>query len=435
MKPLRTLATAVLALIGLVGVVAPAWAIDDDAFYLKDGDRVVFYGDSITDQLLYTTYTETFVVTRFPQLNLTFTHSGWGGDRVGGGAGGSIDRRLARDVVAYHPTVVTVMLGMNDASYRAFDQAIFDRYASGYRHIVDELKSDLPGVRLTLIQPSPYDDITREPKFPGGYNAVLLRYADFVAELAKSTGSAVADLNNPVVEATKKAYEVDKEKATAFNPDRIHPSPAGQLIMAQALLKAWNAPSLVSAVSLDAKDPRIISADNATVTDLARSGDTLTWTQLDKALPFPISHRSFVENLDFKDPTVALAVKSADFFAALDRQPLKVDGLANSDYVLSIDGSPVGTFSTYELGSGVNLAEVVTPMTKQALAVHHKTIDHTQMHKLRWRDIQMKYQSAPAEYVRSTVEGLDGLERTIVAEQHALAQPKPHKFELKPKAN
>ncbi|WP_165226264.1 SGNH/GDSL hydrolase family protein [Aquisphaera insulae] len=429
---MRLLLLASLA--GIAAIAAPDIARGGDSFYLKDGDRVVFYGDSITDQLLYTTYTETFVVTRFPHLNLTFTHSGWGGDKVGGGEGGSIDRRLARDVIAYRPTVVTIMLGMNDASYRPFQQDIFDRYASGYRHIVDELKSDLPGVRLTLIRPSPYDDVTREPKFEGGYNAVLLRYADFVEELARERHCAVADLNGPLVVATKKAFEVDKEKAADFNPDRVHPSPAGQLIMAQSLLKAWGAPSLVSAVSLDANGPRIISADGAEVTELARSGDALTWTQLDKALPFPIRHRSFVENLDFKDPTVALAVKTSDFFSSLDRQPLKVDGLAAADYTLSIDGALVGTFSTYDLGSGVNLAELETPMTKQALAVHHKTIDHTQMHKYRWRDIQMRFPNAPAEYVGSAVEGLDGLERTIVAEQHALAQPKPHKFELKPKA-
>ena len=35
-------------------------------FHLKNGDRVVFFGDSITDQRLYTTFTETFVLTRFP---------------------------------------------------------------------------------------------------------------------------------------------------------------------------------------------------------------------------------------------------------------------------------------------------------------------------------------------------------------------------------
>src|SRR4030081_865423 len=85
-----------------------------DSFALKDGDRVVFYGDSITDQRLYTTFTETYAVTRFPTLDVRFVHSGWGGDRVSGGGGGPIDVRLKRDVFTYKPTVMTIMLGMND---------------------------------------------------------------------------------------------------------------------------------------------------------------------------------------------------------------------------------------------------------------------------------------------------------------------------------
>src|SRR5881409_1242586 len=103
----------------------------DDSFYLKNGDTVVFYGDSITDQRLYTTFAETYVVTRFPKLNVSFVHSGWGGDRVTGGGGGPIDLRLRRDVFAYKPTVMTIMLGMNDGSYRAFEEKIFDTYATG----------------------------------------------------------------------------------------------------------------------------------------------------------------------------------------------------------------------------------------------------------------------------------------------------------------
>src|SRR5438270_8331609 len=91
------------------------------AFGLRDGDRVVFYGDSITDQRLYTNYVETYAVTRFPNLRVSFVHSGWGGDRVTGGGGGGIEERLRRDVLAYRPTVMTIMLGMNDASYKAFD--------------------------------------------------------------------------------------------------------------------------------------------------------------------------------------------------------------------------------------------------------------------------------------------------------------------------
>jgi lysophospholipase L1-like esterase len=62
-------------------------------------------------------YTEAYVSAHFPQLRVRFIHSGWGGDRVSGGAGGPIDQRLDRDVFAYRPTVVTILLGMNDGGY------------------------------------------------------------------------------------------------------------------------------------------------------------------------------------------------------------------------------------------------------------------------------------------------------------------------------
>src|SRR5205809_2521836 len=177
MKPASLVRT--LCLVAFVVLQARA-----ESFALKDGDRVVFYGDSITDQRLYTTFTETYVLTRFPKLNVSFVHSGWGGDRVTGGGGGPIDLRLRRDVFAYKPTVMTIMLGMNDGRYRAFDQQTFDTFANGFKHIVQSVQAKLPGIRITAIQPSPYDDVTREPLFPGGYNAVLVRYSEFLKELA-----------------------------------------------------------------------------------------------------------------------------------------------------------------------------------------------------------------------------------------------------------
>jgi len=62
-----------------VAAARPARAQD---FYLKDGDRVVFYGDSITAQREYTARVEEFVLTRFPTMKVTFYHAGVGGDRV-----------------------------------------------------------------------------------------------------------------------------------------------------------------------------------------------------------------------------------------------------------------------------------------------------------------------------------------------------------------
>src|SRR5207249_1257981 len=96
-----------------------------------------------------------------------------------GGWGGPIDTRLERDVFAYHPSVMTIMLGMNDASYTNFVQKTYDQYTTGYEHIVASVKQHFPNIRLTLIQPSPYDDVTRPPFFEGGYNQLLVRYGEF----------------------------------------------------------------------------------------------------------------------------------------------------------------------------------------------------------------------------------------------------------------
>src|SRR2546429_6518699 len=172
-----------LRFFGLLLLAATAWGQTD--FHLKDGDRVVFYGDSITDQRLYTTFTESYVLTRFPRLIVSFVHSGWGGDRVTGGGGGPIEVRLERDVIAYKPTVLTIMLGMNDGSYRAFNPDIFQRYSSGFESIVHSVKQALPDIRITAIQPSPYADVTRPPTFAGGNKPVPVRYGKFLADLAE----------------------------------------------------------------------------------------------------------------------------------------------------------------------------------------------------------------------------------------------------------
>src|SRR3989454_6065004 len=327
MKPASLIQT--LCLVALVALPARA-----QTFALKDGDRVVFYGDSITDQRLYTTFTETYVLTRFPKLDVSFVHSGWGGDRVTGGGGGPIDLRLRRDVVAYKPTALTIMLGMNDGSYRAFDEKIFDTYDKGYQHIIDSVKESLPGVRITVIQPSPFDDVTQPPRFEGGYNAVLVRYSQFVKELAQKEKLGVADLNSPVVAALEKAKGTDAELAKKIIPDRVHPGPGGHLLMAAELLKSWHAPALVAAVEIDVSTKTVADARRTKVSEL-KAGAEITWTQLDEALPMPV---------DLNDPVVALPGKSSDFLQALNQQTLKVKGLSAANFNLKIDGEEAGSF-------------------------------------------------------------------------------------------
>ena len=50
----------------LLVAAAPLHAADDKPFFFQKGDRVVFVGDSITEQYLYSTDIELYLTTRFP---------------------------------------------------------------------------------------------------------------------------------------------------------------------------------------------------------------------------------------------------------------------------------------------------------------------------------------------------------------------------------
>jgi lysophospholipase L1-like esterase len=393
-----------------------------EQFQLRDADRVVFFGDSITDQRLYTTLVETYVLTRFPQLHVAFVHSGWGGDRVTGGAGGGINVRLARDVVAYNPTVVTIMLGMNDGRYRAFNDQVFSIFTNGYTDIVKRLKVDLPGVRITAIEPSPYDDVTRKPTFEGGYNAVLLQYSKFLRELGLKEALTVADLNTPVTAMLRRAESSNSALAQKILPDRVHPAIAGHLIMAEALLKAWHAPALVSSVEIDAGAHRVTRADNTAVSGL-QFGKTIYWTQADRALPMPV---------DLTESEIALAIQSSDFMDAMNRETLKITGLSAGKHTLNIDGDEIGTFMTGELAAGVNLAAFKTPMYAQAARVHSLTTKHAAMHNTLWRNVQVPMEWEKPAGLQTAMQALDALDIELIKQQHAAALPVEHRFELAP---
>lgn len=417
------------ALSVLIFLASAMLAFGADAFYLKPADTVVFYGDSITDQRLYTVLTETFVLTRYPKLNATFVHSGWGGDKVSGGGGGPIDLRLQRDVLAYHPTVMTIMLGMNDGHYQPEtpenDKIFFD----GYQHIVDTMLKDDAGVRITLIQPSPYDDVTRPPTFPGGYNAVLLNFSKWIANYGQQKHLTVADFNGPMAAMLQKANATDPANAQKILPDRVHPSVSGHLIMAEQLLKAWNARPLVSSVFIDASGsvPKLQFSDFAQISDL-KGGNGVQWTEQDNSLPLPFAEWTSGGN----GTLMNLVIHSSDVTEALNQEPLRVTGLKPGNYTLLIDGTNIGNFSSTDLASGVNLALLNTPMSQQANEVYQLTIDHATIHNDRWRNIQVPLAKYSLPQAKAAMDSLDQLEAALVAKQRETAQPRAHTFQLVP---
>jgi lysophospholipase L1-like esterase len=393
-------------------------------FALKSGDRVVFYGDSITDQRLYTIFTETFVHTRYPKLDVSFVHSGVGGDRVTGGWAGPIELRMKRDVEPYKPTVVTVMLGMNDGDYHPYEQATMDRYTKGYERLIQLLKQAAPGARVTLIEPSPYDEVTRPPIKHGGYNPSLVKMSEFVATLASREGYRLADFNAPMVQMLQKAYVEDFEIAQKILPDRVHPGASGHLIMAEQLWKAWNADGEVSSVLLPADgNVNIVGRlpfEKVKIEDL-KLGETMSWTATEESLPMPV---------DMNDPAVDLALRSAGFNENFNNESLRVPGLKAGYWALRIDGQQIKVFTAEELAKGVNLATLQTPMWKQARAVQALVQKRSDTHNIRWRSIEVPLADDKLTQAGPAMAALDALDAELAQRIQAESQPKPHHFEL-----
>ena len=399
-------------------------------FGLHDGDHVVFYGDSITDQRNYTMQIEEFVLTRYPKMHVQFTNSGWGGDTVLGGGGGAIDLRLARDVTAYKPSVLTIMLGMNDGHYRTATEESDKAFFDGYRHIRDVLKQDDPQARVTAIEPSPYDDVTRPSAFPvlGGapYNQSMIGYGKWISTFAKENNWTLADANTDFVHMLERASQTDPALAKEILPDHIHPSFGGALMIAEAVLKSWNARPVVSSVMIHAAgtQPKVSHAEDATVTNLNGAAG-LHWTELDDSLPLP-----FVQWKDMwgAGPTVGLVIGSSDLMMALNQEPLTVTGLKDGVYSLRIDGHSVGTFTNDQLSNGVDLALLKTPMTDQAMTVYTLITQHGDLHNDRWRHVAVPFAALSDE--PAAISAIDALESQVVEKEEQAAVPVAHQFDL-----
>jgi lysophospholipase L1-like esterase len=399
-------------------------------FYLRPGDRVVFFGDSITDHRIYDTLVEAFVITRYPKLNVTFVHSGWSGDTVSGGQGGSIDVRLERDVIAYDPTVMTILLGMNDGRYAGHQASDDAAFQAGFKHIIEAMRAARPLLRITAIEPSPFDDVTRPLTIqPDGYNAVLAGYGQWINAYAHQANLDVSDFNTPVAALIRKLQAVDPDNALKIIPDRVHPGFAGHLIMAEALLQSWHARPVVTAVTIDSTTGKATQCEFASI-DNVKIGPPLSWTERDEALPLPLGPMVAAAH----DGALAAAIQSSDVMEALNREPLRITGLENGTYALTIDGTAVGAWSSEVWERGVNLGSFITPMSAQAMAVYVLTNRHTDVHWSRWRivDVPLKNieETANSKEKEAAIEALDALDSALIAKQRARAQPTEHVFEI-----
>ena len=72
----RVLSSVAVVMMVVLGAAALAHA----ELVLKDGDRMVFLGDSITQQQIYTRYVMNYFALRHPEMEVEFRNAGVGGD-------------------------------------------------------------------------------------------------------------------------------------------------------------------------------------------------------------------------------------------------------------------------------------------------------------------------------------------------------------------
>jgi lysophospholipase L1-like esterase len=319
-----------------LGVAAAARAED---FAIRDGDTVVFLGDSITAARVYGKLVENYTLLRYPQRKVRFLNAGIGGDTAAGGL-----KRLERDVFANGATLLTVAYGINDIGWGVHaDEAHKRTYLEAVRGIVEACRKR--GVRVFVCSAAVTAQDPNQSE-----DGFLQRMCDEGMALSRSLGGQAIDVQRTMRAIQKKIWAAnettaDKTKHTTLHAaDGVHLNELGQLAMAFALLKGLGAPADVSAVRIDAGGPKLLEARGCAVTDLARKDGVLEFTRLDEGLPL---NNGLFFGLNFRFIPIP---------DDLNRYLLAVTNLPEDRYEVVADGRGVGTFTARQLATGVNIA-------------------------------------------------------------------------------
>ncbi|MCW3051353.1 MAG: Lysophospholipase and related esterase, partial [Chthonomonadales bacterium] len=277
---------------------------------------------------------------------------------------------------------------------------------------------------------SAYDDVTRPTGFLGGYNATLTAYGEAVREMAREYNLTVADTNTPLVGALARAHALDADLSTKVIPDRVHPQAGGHMVMASAVLKAWNAPDTVADIEINAADGSVVKSLGSKVSGLSATPQSITFTHTDSCLPWPLDR-----DPDRNKDTI-LMLNTTDIEQALNRYVLKIDNLPAAKYMLKVDGENIATLSREQLQSGIDLAAVpALAPNKQANTLLTLIRRHGNFHNQKWREVQVPNSSNGKSIttdIQARMDNLDKQEAEVLKTIPAANKPKPHTVVLTP---
>ena len=407
-----------LALLALCSAVPAQAGEPAKEFFFKPNDRVVFLGDSITQQYQYSSYLELYLTTRMPKGNFVFLNAGIGGDTAQGGAG-----RFQNDVLNEKPTAVTINFGMNDGGYGKFDAAKNKVFVEKTKAMLEMAKK--AGVRVALCSPNAVDKRVKDNGKE--YVETQKQFYAPLKELAANQKVRFADQFTLTRAATDKMETADAgAKVAKPYYDGFHTSPPGGILMAHAILTELNAPAVVSSATVLANNSKIAvpMPVGCTIGDVEKSETGVTFTRLDDALPLPVQ-KDWLPMLpymnDLKD---------------LNAYGLAVIGLKDGNYDVAIDGAKVSTATAKELAAGVNLGNVTTgPIFDQsnkvlvAIDAKNRLVIDRFFNVVRFNVPNWVEDVAPGVKAKELTKRMEKI-NAAQAEIYKLATPKSHKFSV-----
>ena len=195
---------------------------------VRNGDRIAFLGDSITQQGNSHAGYLNLVMTGLESAGIKAVKIPAG---ISGHKSNQMLARLERDVIQKKPQIMTLSCGVNDV-WHGKRGVPLDAYKKNITQIVE--KAQAAGIKVYLLTSTM---ITENPKHPN--NLKLAAYNDFLRKLAAEKSCVLVDLN---ADMQKQIAEIKakhpKIKGNLLTVDGVHRNPLGNIMMAEGILRA-----------------------------------------------------------------------------------------------------------------------------------------------------------------------------------------------------
>ena len=196
---------------------------------VKNGDRIAFLGDSITQQGNGPSGYLNLVMSALEANGIKAVKIPAG---ISGHKSNQMLDRLERDVIRKKPQIMTLSCGVNDV-WHGKRGVPLENYRKNITQIVE--KAQAAGIKVYILTSTM---ISENPQ--SANNQKLAAYNDFLRTLAKEKSCTLVDLNADMQKqiASIKA-EQPNFKGNFLTVDGIHMNPLGNIMMAKGILRAF----------------------------------------------------------------------------------------------------------------------------------------------------------------------------------------------------